>query len=249
MECSICLDDICVNTNNMITECGHRFHTSCIMKHAAYNGFNCPNCRAEMAEEPDLDDESDDYEDDGDSLGTFTFNRNADYAMDGMRWLFQRAEGQPIDDIVSYFDDEEDEYEIDMRLMYERGFSQANDDHETYIMDGIRWMFQRAQDQPIDYVQNLTNEAEEWMINHQRQEQMYETEIARRTELVLKELEKIKALTLEDFVKSALCEIRGNFVSVENTSHQRKVDSTIDSIVNRLNFPRIDIRQPLPTAV
>ena len=68
MECSICLDDICVNANSMITECGHRFHTSCIMKHAAYNGFNCPNCRAEMAEEPDLDDESDDYEDDGDDF-------------------------------------------------------------------------------------------------------------------------------------------------------------------------------------
>ena len=59
-ECSICLDDICHLSNCTTTECGHNFHTSCLMRNVSHNGFGCPNCRAVMAEQVDNDDDDDD---------------------------------------------------------------------------------------------------------------------------------------------------------------------------------------------
>jgi len=61
-ECPICYEVFNGSNNRLITECGHEFHTSCLMRNAAHNGFNCPCCRGVMAEEPELDeDEEDDY--------------------------------------------------------------------------------------------------------------------------------------------------------------------------------------------
>lgn len=48
-ECPICFERI-EKINSMTTECGHTFHTSCMMKHASLNGFNCPYCRGIMVE-------------------------------------------------------------------------------------------------------------------------------------------------------------------------------------------------------
>ena len=59
-ECSICLEAIESNINKVITECGHAFHCSCIMTNIIHNGFNCPNCRAKMAEEPSDEETEDD---------------------------------------------------------------------------------------------------------------------------------------------------------------------------------------------
>ena len=62
MECPICMDVIDLNKNCTKTECGHMFHSSCLMKNIAHNGLNCPYCRNIMAEEPEeeySDDESD----------------------------------------------------------------------------------------------------------------------------------------------------------------------------------------------
>jgi hypothetical protein len=47
------------NKNKLTTECGHTFHTSCLMTNIAKNGFGCPYCRTLMAEqvaEQELDD-------------------------------------------------------------------------------------------------------------------------------------------------------------------------------------------------
>jgi hypothetical protein len=57
LECPICFDTIEKNTNCVTTECGHKFHCSCLMKNTATNGFGCPMCRQVMAEVVD-DDES-----------------------------------------------------------------------------------------------------------------------------------------------------------------------------------------------
>jgi hypothetical protein len=46
--------------NRVVTECGHAFHCSCLMKNAVHNGFGCPYCRTKMAEEIEEDDDSDD---------------------------------------------------------------------------------------------------------------------------------------------------------------------------------------------
>ena len=65
-ECPICMDDIVNNTNCVTTECGHQFHSSCLMRSVAHNGFGCPCCRNVMAETPDDDDEEEDDDDDED---------------------------------------------------------------------------------------------------------------------------------------------------------------------------------------
>ena len=66
-ECPICMDDIESNKNCVTTECGHCFHTNCLMKSIAHNGFRCPYCRSAMAEEVSNNDEDEsEYEDDED---------------------------------------------------------------------------------------------------------------------------------------------------------------------------------------
>lgn len=65
-ECPICFENIDITKNCVTTECGHSFHTSCLMKNIAFNGFECPYCRTEMAEELDDSDSNDsDYEEEG----------------------------------------------------------------------------------------------------------------------------------------------------------------------------------------
>ena len=64
-ECPICMEIIDLCKNCSTTECGHQFHSNCLMKSIAFNGFGCPYCRFEMVEEID-DSEDEDYEDDAD---------------------------------------------------------------------------------------------------------------------------------------------------------------------------------------
>ena len=52
--CPICMDNIDTLYNCLVTECGHYFHTSCLMKNVAQNGFDCPYCRRRMADKPPL---------------------------------------------------------------------------------------------------------------------------------------------------------------------------------------------------
>ena len=102
--CPICMDDILSSTNNVKTECGHEFHTNCLMQNVAHNGFGCPCCRAKMAEEVD-DDEDEDEDEDEDLYNTETYTLNT------MRWMFQRENGEEVDDENDYDDDsDEDDY-------------------------------------------------------------------------------------------------------------------------------------------
>lgn len=69
-ECPICYDVI-GDTNNITTECGHKFHASCLMTNVSCNGFSCPCCRTAMATissatDSEDEDEEDDEEDDDD---------------------------------------------------------------------------------------------------------------------------------------------------------------------------------------
>jgi len=68
-ECPICMENIELNKNCVTTECGHNFHTNCLMKNVAFNGFGCPYCRFEMVEEiSDSEDEDDDEEERDDDV-------------------------------------------------------------------------------------------------------------------------------------------------------------------------------------
>lgn len=125
MECSICLDCIDGTKNQVITECGHCFHASCLMKNVSHNGFGCPYCRATMAEEQakDEDDESEysEYTD------VFEEEMYDDYSLRGMRWMFQRAEGEELDD------DADDEIEGEapiVRNLPEREDGEVDSDEE-----------------------------------------------------------------------------------------------------------------------
>ena len=89
MECSICMDDIMINSNCITTECGHTFHASCLMKNVAHNGFGCPNCRTVMAEDPTSDDEDDESEA---SLESFEQEELDDQILRGFRLFFNYVE-------------------------------------------------------------------------------------------------------------------------------------------------------------
>lgn len=106
-ECPICMDDI-LETNCVVTECGHKFHTSCLMKNVAHNGFGCPYCRTTLAEEvPNDNDDGDDYS----SVSEEEEKEEiyGDYALRGMRWLFQRIQNEPLDEEYDLPDGEEEQ--------------------------------------------------------------------------------------------------------------------------------------------
>lgn len=98
-ECSICLECIEGDKNQVITDCGHCFHTNCLMKNIIHNGFGCPYCRTVMAVEPvesDSESESEWSQEDEDQ-------QYGEDSLNGFRWLFQRVEGEDMDEIENTF--------------------------------------------------------------------------------------------------------------------------------------------------
>lgn len=77
IECPICMDPIDGNKNSVVTECGHKFHCSCLMKNSCHNGFDCPMCRSAMVEEME-DDQDDDEEEDYDDNDSDTYDSETD---------------------------------------------------------------------------------------------------------------------------------------------------------------------------
>ena len=59
-ECSICYEGIFTKKNAFLTDCGHSFHYSCIIKYDYINSFKdavyCPLCRQDMGGYMDLKD-------------------------------------------------------------------------------------------------------------------------------------------------------------------------------------------------
>jgi hypothetical protein len=149
-ECPICMDNIEMNKNCITTECGHRFHCSCLMKNAATNGFGCPYCRSVMAEEPDSDDESDDESDEEEM-------RAEAYSLASMRWMFQRLTGEEMDEI----EEEESEEEEDLE--------------EEVVKPSAQFIAQKLQEQGVtleDMVKCMLLEHEEYI--NRRDEEILE---------------------------------------------------------------------------
>ena len=94
LTCPICLDEIDPLINIIRTECKHCFHSNCFLKNAAHNGFNCAICRNELAKSSENEDE-DDYDEDDDEDDDE--DNDEQYILNGSRWLFMRAENEPID--------------------------------------------------------------------------------------------------------------------------------------------------------
>jgi hypothetical protein len=110
-ECPICMDCFDVTNNFAVTECGHKFHLSCLMKNVSHNGFGCPYCRAKMADEPEETLEDDE------SVWTEDFEEEVfgDRSLNGFRWMFMREEGEeiPEDDIEEEEEEEEEEENVE----------------------------------------------------------------------------------------------------------------------------------------
>lgn len=85
-ECVICYESLNATKNRCITECGHEFCLSCMMKHAQRNNGGCPMCRAVLIEEEEdvwteVDDSGD--EDDEDDIDGESTEESIDGIEDG----------------------------------------------------------------------------------------------------------------------------------------------------------------------
>lgn len=106
IECPICMDEIDVTKNSVVTDCGHTFHCSCLMQNAAHNGFGCPYCRTTMATEPPLEDE-DDESDEG-VLDLF-IQEMSNNSLTSFRMFTQRLDGEEPEEEP----EEEEDWETD----------------------------------------------------------------------------------------------------------------------------------------
>jgi hypothetical protein len=100
VECPICFD--CIGeTNNITTECGHKFHASCLMRNVSHNGFGCPCCRATMAETPEEDNDGTEYTDDDETATLLDEPEEpfSDDALRGLRMLTNLLEGDEHDQV------------------------------------------------------------------------------------------------------------------------------------------------------
>jgi hypothetical protein len=112
-ECPICMDVIDINKNSVTTECGHCFHSNCLMTSVAHNGFACPYCRTSMAVVPDKK-EVDDEEN-----WSITSEENEemflDYTLRGLRFFFNNINGDEHDE-DDIEDEDEDEEVLDEEI-------------------------------------------------------------------------------------------------------------------------------------
>jgi hypothetical protein len=134
-ECPICYE-IIGDKNNIITECNHNFHASCIMQNITRNGFNCPCCRQAMTEnagdnaesdsDEDADDDDDSYED------TLIDDYYNEYELRGLRFFTNLLEGNDHDqlDII-----EEHQFEEDLRDHTEE--DETNSEYTTPPVDFV----------------------------------------------------------------------------------------------------------------
>ena len=104
-ECPICMEPIETQRNCVTTECGHCFHTNCLMTSVAHNGFGCPYCRTKMAEE--VADEESEYDDDEEEI----YEQYDDYALRGLRFFNNNINGEQHDQ--EDLDDEGEDAEED----------------------------------------------------------------------------------------------------------------------------------------
>lgn len=107
-ECPICMDNIETQRNCVTTECGHCFHTNCLMTSVAHNGFGCPYCRTKMAEE--VAEENSDYDDESESE---EYEQYDDYALRGLRLFNNNVNGEEHDQEDLDEEDQEDQEDVE----------------------------------------------------------------------------------------------------------------------------------------
>ena len=136
-ECPICMETIDGLNNQVVTECGHVFHCSCLMKNAAHNGFGCPYCRSVMAEVPHNDeDDEDDEDEEFDDEEEYEENENA---LTSFRMFHQRLNGEEV----------EEEDEADIWTVNDSDDDDDDDDNEHERRPDIEYISQKLVSQGV----------------------------------------------------------------------------------------------------
>ena len=144
-ECPICLEEIVGLKNRITTDCGHTFHCRCLLTNIAHNGFGCPFCRAELADEVQ---DSDDDEYDSDEDGPARYEDESDDDGGASR--------------ASDYDSEQDD--LDGELEYIKNeIVKMKDDH---VLRGFRWLFQ-----PLNAEEEIAEEVAEEAAEEEAEEE------------------------------------------------------------------------------
>ena len=195
--CPICYEamDFVSYTNIISTECGHKFHCACLLKHTSINGYGCPCCRTQMVE--------------------------TDHPNRSIPDLTLSSDQDTIPDT-----DQIDDY-----------FNPGPLEDESYILDGVRWMFQQAYGLPIDNITPHTDDFEYWIQQYRHNEQIQEERLKHRMNQYMETLEQIKALQIKDFVWAFVHQMDNRFAG-SSLAHEynQKVLSTMISIRERLPY-------------
>lgn len=152
IDCPICMDCIETTTKNCVTtDCGHCFHTNCLMQSVAHNGFGCPYCRTAMAEEPNEDEETVWSDEEEEEQEEEMFD---DDALRGFRFFFNNLNGEEHDE-----DDVVDEQQLEEWA--------ASNQNETYPdAPSTDFVAQKLRDQGVTFEQLVKmicyNEHEEY---------------------------------------------------------------------------------------
>lgn len=138
IDCPICMECVDQVNNRVVTECGHCFHTNCLMQSVAHNGFGCPYCRTKMADEPEEDKSTEYTEIEDDEEGEEMFS---DYALRGLRFFNNQIEGieHGEDDL---HDEEEEDVEED---------EEDTNDAENVNVPSVDFVSDKLKQQGITY--------------------------------------------------------------------------------------------------
>lgn len=230
MECPICYEELVVNVNCVVTECGHHFHCSCLMKNAAVNGFGCPFCRTQMAEkveeeeeeegEDEEEDEDDDYEEDDDSDFTDDIRQSFDgkeaFVLRGLRWLFAQNDLQQ--EVL-------EEVAVTTAVATATEVVVGEDEGHNWIDEILNDNANEDEDDDPYWEEAELDEEEEWARTE------YQEEISdKKIESWSKKFNEYKMLSYDDLLKAYLY---SNFQNSFDYLKFQKINKRIDKILKK----------------
>ena len=147
VECPICMDTINPEVNCVVTECGHTFHTRCLLTNIVHNGFDCPYCRTVMIDEATLHaiSESDDEEVNERDNTLNNLNREFDEDDDDDNESWSASEISSDDETMNDDDDAVENEDEVLPESQNQNMVVTEVATESEILDGMRTMFTHAE--------------------------------------------------------------------------------------------------------
>ena len=156
-ECPICYDWIDRGKNCVVTECGHTFHTGCLMKNVKINGFSCPSCRGLMVKECEeeveeetivTEEEESEEEESEEDLSEYTYDERRSENEEELvtEETYRRRRIRSME-IKRMREQAQIEYDI---FMEQRLNASSHEAEDEYVMSGFRWLFQQANEEELE---------------------------------------------------------------------------------------------------